>query len=208
MIAVVNYGAGNLDSVVRAFREAGEEAIIAHAPEDLKSVQGIVLPGVGFFAPAMRSLQDSGLLPALERKVFGEKTPVLGICLGFQMLTNHSEEGDADGLGWIDAETKQFRFVKEPDAPKVPHIGWNDVTVSRDNPLFDGIPRGACFYFAHSYCVACHTPETVIASTTYGVEFVSAAGKGNIFGTQFHPEKSHSNGLQLIRNFVGLVHHA
>jgi glutamine amidotransferase len=197
-----------LDSVLRAFRACGVEARVAVQPADLDGARGIVLPGVGFFAPAMQRLRDTGLLPALERKVLDGGTPLLGICLGFQMLTRHSEEGDAEGLGWIDGETKRFEFAALPEPPKVPHIGWNDLSVRQPNPLFEGVPRGACFYFAHSYCVSCRDDAAVVATTAYGSEFVSAAAKGNIFGTQFHPEKSHDNGLQVIRNFAGLAAHA
>lgn len=208
MIAIVNYGIGNLDSVARAFRKCEAEALIATAPDQVEHADRIVLPGVGSFAKAMRFLDGSGLRSVLERKVLEEKTPLLGICLGFQMLTNHSEEGDAAGLGWIQGETLRFRFPEEGNSLKTPHLGWNDLERKKPSPLLEGIAPDACFYFAHSYCVVCEDQDAVLATTRYGYDFVSVIHRDNIFGTQFHPEKSHANGLQLLRNFIGYIPHA
>lgn len=203
MIAIVNYGIGNLDSVSRALLKCGGEVMVTARAEDIARADGIILPGVGSFAEAMQNLHQGGLLPALEEKVLGEQTPALGICLGFQMFTRHSEEGDAAGLGWIDGETRRFRVPE-----KIPHMGWNDLRVHKPSPLLEDVPAEACFYFAHSYHVVCNEPEAILATSDYGGEFVSAVAKNNLFGVQFHPEKSHANGLRLLRNFLGLAHHA
>ena len=208
MIAIVHYGIGNLDSVARAFRKCDAEVTLADTPEALAKADHIVLPGVGSFAKAMDFLNDSGLLPVLEQKVHEDHTPILGICLGFQMFTKYSEEGNVAGLGWIDGETKRFRFDELDPAPKMPHLGWNDVQRHKDGPLFANVPQAACFYFAHSYCVSCTDTSVILGTTSYGYEYVSAVQRDNIFGTQFHPEKSHAAGLQLIRNFIGYQHHA
>ena len=202
MIVIVDYGIGNLQSIVRAFAKVGTGAVLSADAAILDDAEKIVLPGVGSFAWGMRHLEGSGLLPVLTRKVRQEKTPLLGICLGFQLLTHRSEEGDAQGLGWIDGETKRFRFDGAGDRQRVPHIGWNDLAVERDHPMLQGLPESPCFYFVHSYYVTCSDPEAVLARTEYGHPFVSVVQKGNIVATQFHPEKSHANGLRLIRNFV------
>jgi imidazole glycerol-phosphate synthase subunit HisH len=207
MTTIVNYGIGNLDSVLRAFRNCSDAASISNDPAEIAAAERIVLPGVGSFAKAMEYLRQSGLLPVLEKKVLEEKTPVLGICLGFQMFTRHSEEGDAEGLGWIDGYTRKFDFTGiEGPRLKIPHMGWNDLQAAKESPLLAGIHPDACFYFAHSYYVSCDDNAAVLARSAYGLDFVSAVHRGNIFGTQFHPEKSHANGLQLIRNFLEYRH--
>lgn len=208
MITIINYGIGNLESVRRALRRAGSESVISADPADVLAADGIVLPGVGFFAEAMQNLRGTGLLDALNRKVLDDKTPALGICLGFQMFTRWSEEGDSEGLGWLDAETRRFRFDDMPERPPIPHLGWNDLAVRKEGPLLSGIPADACFYFAHSYYVSCHDAGDVLTHTTYGFEYVSSVQRGNLFGTQFHPEKSHASGLRLLENFVGVCRHA
>ena len=208
MIVIVDYKMGNLDSVVRAFARVGAPARVSADPAEVGAASGLVLPGVGAFAQAMHNLAEDGLLPALHRKALEEGTPVLGICLGFQLMSDHGEEGDADGLGWIGGVTRRFRFP-EGAAPKIPHMGWNDVSPRQaDNPLFEGLDPAACFYFAHSYHVTDPRPECVATVTEYGETFVSSARLGNLFGTQFHPEKSYLNGLRLLRNFAGLAAHA
>lgn len=202
MIVIADCGIGNLQSVQRAFHKIGADAVISSNPDDLRIADKIVLPGVGSFAEGMKNLGGGGLLPVLSRKVRDEGTPFLGICVGFQMLTRHSEEGNAEGLGWIDGETRRFRLDGAGGRYRVPHIGWNDLSVRRDDTLLRDLPAGACFYFAHSYHVTCHDQRAVIAMTEYGHEFVSAIQKGNIVGTQFHPEKSQRNGLAVLRRFV------
>ena len=207
MIAIVNYGVGNLDSVLRAFRKAEARAVLTSRPEDIERAEGIVLPGVGSFGEAMENLDRLGLRAALNRKVIEEQTPTLGICLGFQMFTRHSEEGDADGLGWVDGETKRFRFDDAQTRLKIPHLGWNDVARCNYSPLFDDVPADTAFYFAHSYYVTCQDERVVAGKTDYGEQYVSALQQGNLFGTQFHPEKSHAGGLKVIANFVKYCRH-
>lgn len=208
MIAIVNYGMGNLDSVLRAFRKCEAEAAVSSQPEEIKAAGAIVLPGVGSFAKAMQNLNERGLLAPLNQMVLEGKTPILGICLGFQLFTKHSEEGDVDGLGWVDGQTRRLDFEELDVKPKIPHIGWNDLEFRKESLLFKGIHPDACFYFAHSYCVSCNDRSAVLGTTTYGYEFVSVIEQGNIFGMQFHPEKSHANGLRLLRNFIEYTRHA
>jgi len=202
MIVIIDYGIGNLQSVQRAFEKVGAKAQISQDPETLKTAEKIVLPGVGSFAEGMANLHRYGFVSVLEQRVVKEGVPFLGICLGFQMLTNRSEEGEARGLGWINGETKQFHFDGPGGQYRIPHMGWNEVSGNSNNPLFKDLPDHSCFYFAHSFYVTCQDQNSVMASTQYGHEFVSVVQKGNIFGTQFHPEKSHLNGLTVIKNFM------
>lgn len=202
MVVILDYGAGNLASVVRGLRRAGVEAVVSSRHRDVAAAKGIVLPGVGFFDAAMERLRSGGLLGLLEERVLGARVPVLGICLGMQMFTEHSEEGDAAGLGWIRGRTMRFRFEGGVDAPKVPHLGWTAVRRCAEGPLFDALPPLPCFYFAHSYHIACTDAAVVAAEADYGIRFPAAVHWGNIYGTQFHPEKSHDNGARFLRNFV------
>jgi glutamine amidotransferase len=150
----------------------------------------------------MKNLHDSGILPVLEKKVMQYKTPVLGICLGMQLFSKKSEEGTRDGLGWIDAQTVIFRFEDSTIRLKIPHMGWNHIKPAKPNPIFDEMDESSRFYFVHSYHVVCNKPEDILATTVYGYEFVSAVNRGNIYGVQFHPEKSHKFGMKLLKNFV------
>lgn len=203
MIVIVDYGIGNLQSVLRSFQKIGVSAVISSKIEDLANAERIVLPGVGSFAKGMENLRRYGLLPVLNQKVRELGTPFLGICLGFQMLTNRSEEGKVEGLGWIDAETRRFHSDGAGSRYRIPHMGWNDLSATRENPLLRGLSSTSCFYFAHSYYVTCHDQNAIIATTQYGHEFVTIMQKDHIFGTQFHPEKSQANGLAVLRNFLG-----
>lgn len=200
MVVILDCGMGNLQSVVRAFQKTGVPVRVSASPGDLEEAGRIVLPGVGSFDQGMRSLRDTGLLPVLERRVHQDKVPVIGICLGMQMLTEGSEEGSCPGLGWIRGRTR--RFQPNGQVLKIPHLGWNEVETRRESPLLGAAPANRCFYFAHSYYVSCDEEGDVLATTRYGQEFVSALNRGNIYGTQFHPEKSHADGLRIIENFV------
>lgn len=202
MIVIIDYGIGNLQSVQRSFQRIGAAAEISSKPEDLMRADRIVLPGVGSFAEGMDNLRRYGLLPVLNQKVREQGTPFLGICLGFQMLTNRSEEGETEGLGWIDAETTRFQSDSAGSQYRIPHMGWNDLVVRRETSLLNGLSAASCFYFAHSYYVTCHDQDIILATTQYGREFVTVIQKDNIFGAQFHPEKSQENGLAILRNFV------
>jgi glutamine amidotransferase len=202
VIVVIDCGMGNLQSVVRALRRVGADAQASSAIGEVEAADKIVLPGVGSFAAGMGHLRRNQLLPVLARRVLEERTPVLGICLGHQMLTRWSAEGGSAGLGWIDGETRRFGSDPVIAELKVPHMGWNTLDVERPSPLLEGLSTDACFYFAHSYYVTCSNRAAVAATTRYGIDFVSVLHRENIFGTQFHPEKSQANGLTLLRNFV------
>ncbi|HEX6860409.1 MAG TPA: imidazole glycerol phosphate synthase subunit HisH [Caulobacteraceae bacterium] len=201
MITVVDYDAGNVGSVVNIVRKAGGQAHVSRDPEVIAAADKLILPGVGHFARAMERLHGAGMVAALNEAVISRKAPILGICLGMQLFSKHSEEGDAEGLGWVDARTVQFRF--EPgSALKSPHMGWNTIEPTRADPLLEALPEDPRFYFVHSYYVTSDNDAEVLARTTHGAPFVSAVARDNIWGTQFHPEKSHRYGLGIIRNFV------
>ena len=200
MLVIVDCGMGNLQSIVRAFQRIGASPRVSSAAAEVAAADRIVLPGVGSLAHGMDTLRRHGLLAVLSRKVHGERTPLLGICVGHQMLATQGEEGDAPGLGWIAGAVTRFRFTGATNL-KVPHLGWNTLRMRPGCPLFAGIPDDACFYFAHSYKLECQDADSVAATTEYGVDFVSAVQRDNIFGTQFHPEKSQAHGLRVLRNF-------
>jgi glutamine amidotransferase len=201
MITVIDYDAGNVGSVVNICRKAGGKATISADPREIAKADKLILPGVGHFGRAMERLRKNGLVDAMNEAVLERRRPVLGICLGMQLLSRHSEEGDAEGLGWIDARTVRFRPEPGSDL-KVPHMGWNAVKIANDDPLLAGLPEEPRFYFVHSFYVDAANGADVMLRTVHGRPFVSAVRHGNIRGTQFHPEKSHRYGLTLIRNFV------
>jgi len=197
-IIIVDYGMGNVGSVLNMFKRIGVEAIITADLKQITDAQKILLPGVGAFDHAMRRIIDTGLKEVLDQKALIDKVPILGICLGMQLLTRGSEEGRKPGLGWIAADT-----IKFPSLPglKVPHMGWNLVRPVTRCKLTDGLPDDSRYYFVHSYHVKVDHEENSILRTTHGVEFDSAICAGNIYGTQFHPEKSHKFGMELLKNF-------
>ncbi|PQV57276.1 glutamine amidotransferase [Sediminibacterium magnilacihabitans] len=200
MITIVDYGMGNLGSVQNMFKRIGVESRISGDPAVITDAQKLLLPGVGAFDAAMQSLENSGLIPVLHRKALDEKVPILGICLGMQLLTAYSEEGNLPGLGWISAKTIKFNF---PDngALKIPHMGWNDIIYQNESLLTKDLPDEPRFYFVHSYYVQCNKRDHVLCTTKYGTEFDSIICQGNIYGAQFHPEKSHKFGMKLLKNF-------
>jgi glutamine amidotransferase len=198
MISIVNYGMGNLGSVINMFKRIGVAAEIVESPEKLKQATKILLPGVGAFDQAMKRINESGFREVLDSKALVEKVPVLGICLGMQLLTRGSEEGVLPGLGWVAADT--IRFPKK-DGLKVPHMGWNVVTPATSSELTKNLPQESRFYFVHSYYVQVDNQLNSILKCHYGVTFDAAIQKDNIYGAQFHPEKSHKFGMQLLRNF-------
>lgn len=202
-VAIIDYGLCNLDSVRRAVEEVGGSPVVVGKGADLGEPDHVVLPGVGAFPDAMAELRRRDLLAPLEDQVMGYGVPLLGVCLGMQLLARTgTEHGPSEGLGWIDAEVMRL----EPDAPgtRLPHMGWNEVHLTRQSELFDGLASGADFYFVHGYHLVASRPEDVLATTPYCGGFVSAVGRGPVFGVQFHPEKSQRVGFALLANFLGL----
>lgn len=204
MIVIIDYGMGNLGSIFNMFRKIGAESTISSDPSIIKSAAKLILPGVGSFDNGMKNLKDQNLIEILGRKVFVDKTPILGICLGMQLLTRCSEEGTLPGLGWVDARTVRFDFRENRDNLKVPHMGWNGVHLQKISPLYNEMFAEPRFYFVHSYHVVCNDPADVLSKTRHGFDFTSSLQRGNIFGTQFHPEKSHKFGMKLLKNFAEL----
>lgn len=199
-VTLVNYGLGNIQAFAHIYKRLGKSVEIADTPDQLGRAERIILPGVGAFDWAMARLVRSGLRETLDDLVLNRSTPVLGVCVGMQMMAQRSEEGSLAGLGWIEGDVVRFdeQSVKETG---LPHMGWNDLSLSSSGGLFRNIatPR---YYFLHSYFIAPRNPEHVLATAFYGREFAAAIGNGNIFGTQFHPEKSHAWGIELLRNFA------
>lgn len=201
MITIVDYGMGNLGSILNMFRRIGAHAVVTGDPERVRAAQKVLLPGVGAFDAAMTRIEASGLREVLDQKALVDKVPVLGICLGMQLLTRGSEEGEIPGLGWIDAQTR--RFPARPGL-KVPHMGWNVAAPANGSVLTQDLPEDSRFYFVHSYYVDVDDPACSIMRTTHGVTFDSAVQRDNVFGAQFHPEKSHKFGMKLLQNFARL----
>jgi glutamine amidotransferase len=203
VITVVDYNLGNLNSVKRHLERAGAEVQISGRPEDVAAAQKLVLPGVGHFAAAMRNISETGLTDALEQAARVRRVPTLGICLGLQLMAKRSEEGEVDGLGWVEARVVRFR-VTNPLKWKIPHIGWTSVKWIKASALAEGVPPDAEFYFSHAY----HLVDVPLASLSCDAEyehtFTAGIEDGNLFGLQMHPEKSHDAGATVLRNFVAL----
>ncbi len=203
MICIVDYGMGNLGSVHNMFKYIGVESQISGDVDVISKADKILLPGVGAFDAAMKRLKEAELVEVLNCKAQEERVPVLGICLGMQMLTNSSEEGKLEGLGWVPAQTVKFKF--EDRKLKVPHMGWNLVNTVQEHRLISDLPEEPRFYFVHSYHVKAEDDKYVLMRTNYGYDFDSVITNGdNIFGAQFHPEKSHKFGMKLFKNFAAL----
>jgi len=202
MLVIIDYGMGNLHSVLKAFKRLRIEAIISADIAEIQTADKLILPGVGHFKRGMDNLAERNLIQTLNEEVLEKGKPILGICLGMQLFTNSSEEGNATGLGWLDAETVEFSFPEEEKKYRIPHIGWNSLNFGAPTTLYDGISEDPSFYFVHSYYVKCNSQGDVATSTEYGLSFTSSMVKNNIFATQFHPEKSHDDGLKLLQNFV------
>jgi imidazole glycerol-phosphate synthase subunit HisH len=204
MITLVNYGLGNIQAFANIYKRLNIPVCIANTTDELARAEKIILPGVGAFDWAMTMLNASGMRSCLDDMVIVKKRPVLGVCVGMQMMAKRSEEGELHGLGWIDAEVKKFDETGFTQKTHLPHMGWNDALPKRTDSLFRGLEAGARFYFLHSYYFAPASVEIVLAETDYCGQFASAVRSGVIFGTQFHPEKSHQCGIQLLKNFVEL----
>lgn len=203
MIAIIDYGLGNIRAFFTVFEHLKVNVKIASSPADLTDATKLILPGVGAFDYAMQQFNQSGMRELVEEKVLVQKMPVLGICVGMQMLAGSSDEGVLPGLGWINARVRKFDPAVSPEI-QLPHMGWNTIVPVKDTPLLNGIAPESRYYFLHSFYFENHTDTDCIATTQYGIPFCSAVQHENIFGVQFHPEKSHSNGVQLLRNFANL----
>lgn len=202
MIAIIDNKMGNLGSIENMLKKVGSRVVISADLKILESAEKLILSGIGTFDSGMAKLAELKILPLLKKRVLEDKIPILGICLGMQLLTKKSEEGKLAGLGLIDAETIRFRFDKVQNGLKIPHMGWNSVLKAKNSRLFLDEHVDQRFYFVHSYHLKCNDKNDILAKTYYGYEFVSAVERQNIAGVQFHPEKSHKFGMKLLKNFA------
>jgi glutamine amidotransferase len=205
MIVIVDYGLGNLNSIANMLKKVGAHAVISSDAGVIRSAEKLILPGVGAFDAGMVSLHERGLIPVLNEVVLEKRTPVLGLCLGLQLMALGSQEGHQPGLGWLEAEVVRFNFPEEQHELKIPHMSWNTLEMQRAHPLFTEMLDEPRFYFVHSYHLKCRTVEDGLAKTEYGYRFDSVIARGNIMGVQFHPEKSHKFGMKLLKNYAEVV---
>ena len=203
MLTIIDYGLGNLNSVTNMIRHVGGTCRVTGDPGELADAEKLILPGVGAFDRGMEALRGTGIADALSVAVLERKKPILGICLGMQLMANRSGEGSLPGLGWLDAEVRKFCFLAQSEL-KIPHMGWNTVSIIKTNPLIDSSMGQLRFYFVHSYHMACTDSADVLATAHHGLDFCAAFQKNNIFGVQFHPEKSHRFGMALMKRFLEL----
>lgn len=202
MIVIIDYGMGNVGSILNMLKRIRVEAKISSDKKDIESAEKLILPGVGAFDTGMRNITKFHLRDILDQRVLVDKIPVLGVCLGMQLLTKKSEEGQLPGLGWLDGQTVKFRF---PDQKlRIPHMGWNTIKQVKKSGLVVGLAKDTRFYFVHSYFIQCNEPTDIVATTPYGDNFASIVEHGNIYGVQFHPEKSHKFGMKLYQNFSAM----
>jgi glutamine amidotransferase len=202
-IVMLDYQMGNIFSIEKILKSLGKTPIVSNKREIILSADKIILPGVGHFSNAMNNLKKMNLIEPLNFFALEKKKPILGICLGMQLMAEKSEEGDANGLGWIDAIVKKFSINNKLNY-KVPQMGWNTINIKKESLLMKNIPDNSEFYFIHSYYVDCRNEEDILNTTKYESNFVSATQKNNIFGVQYHPEKSHDSGKQVVKNFLEL----
>jgi glutamine amidotransferase len=204
MITIIDYGVGNIFAFQNVYKRLNISTKIARTKQDLLDAKKLILPGVGSFDYAMSQLNASGMREKLDDLVLDKNIPIIGICVGMQMMGNRSDEGKLEGLKWIDSEVLKFDDSLIKQRAKLPHMGWNDVMPLDENPLFIGLEKNAIFYFLHSYYFKCNNPNDIIAVSDYGISFSSAVNHGNVYGIQFHPEKSHQYGEKLLYNFANL----
>jgi glutamine amidotransferase len=202
MLVIIDYGVGNLSSIKNMLKKVGCDAVISSDEGIIGSAEKLILPGVGAFDACAEKLRGSGLTAVLNRKVLEQKTPVLGICVGLQLLMEGSEEGRLPGLGWIKGRVVRFRQELLPPELKIPHMGWTDIKVCKPSKLFEGMYEEPRFYFVHSYHLQPDDPANALIEATYGYKFVAGIERDNIIGVQFHPEKSHKFGMRLLENFI------
>mgnify|MGYP001316583378 CR=1 FL=1 len=201
LIGLVNYGMGNINSIVKKLKIVGAKYKIINSPKCLENIDKLILPGVGHFGKAIENLHKMNLIDPLKNAVLEKKKPVLGICLGMQLMALKSEEGKARGLGWVDATVRKFSIQDKLNF-KIPQMGWNTISINKKSVLMKNIPEESEFYFIHSFYIKCNNKEDILNTTLYESEFVSAIQKDNIFGVQYHPEKSHEIGEKLFKNFI------
>ncbi|QOR62626.1 imidazole glycerol phosphate synthase subunit HisH [Sulfurovum sp. ST-21] len=201
MIAIVDYGVGNIKAFANIYKNLNIPFKVAKSEDDLEDATKIILPGVGSFDHVMQSLNGSGMREKLDKLVLDKKLPVLGICVGLQMLAKSSDEGELEGLGWIDAHVRKFDESKLTKTTPLPHMGWNSIKIVKDNALLKDLDTEARFYFLHSYFIECKNENVVAATASYSETFTSMVHQDNIYGIQPHPEKSHKNGITLLKNF-------
>ncbi|MFN3453885.1 MAG: imidazole glycerol phosphate synthase subunit HisH [Pseudobdellovibrio sp.] len=204
MTTIIDYGLGNIQAIVNVYRRLHIPVSVAKTESDLSSATHLILPGVGSFDHAMRTFTESGMRETVTNMVFKQNIPVLGICVGMQMLAQQSDEGDCEGLGWISGRVKSLKTIAEKFTVPLPHMGWNDVFPAVGHPLFKGMESESRFYFLHSYYFECENKKNIAAEVDYGERFTCTVSEGHIFGAQFHPEKSHQFGTQLLKNFAEL----
>lgn len=204
MITLIDYGVGNIFAFQNVYKRLDIPTKIAKTTADLEDAQKLILPGVGAFDYAMAQLNSSGMRQKLDELVLEKKIPIIGICVGMQMMGNRSDEGTSEGLKWIDADILKFDESLILQRTKLPHMGWNDVSPKVEHPLFKGLEQEAIFYFLHSYYFKCNNTADSIAISDYGIPFTSAVNADNVYGIQFHPEKSHQYGEILLHNFAKL----
>lgn len=203
MITILNYGLGNLNALCNVFRRLNIQVELVEKKEDLNHASKIILPGVGAYDKAMKMLNKSGMRDTIDRLVIERKVKVLGICVGMQIMGESSEEGKESGLGWIEGNVKHFRNETNINQLPIPHLGWNKIFLKDESPLFKNL-HSAKFYYLHSYFFQCSNNNHILAKTKYGLDFTSAFHKGNLYGVQFHPEKSHGYGSLLLKNFASI----
>ena len=204
MITIINYGLGNVQAFANLYKRMNVPAKIATSAVDLDGATKLILPGVGAFDHAIELLDASGMRETVDDLVMRRKIPVLGVCVGMQILARSSDEGKLAGLGWIDGRIRRFDESRLPRPARLPHMGWNDVAPNNGTHLFSGLEQDARFYFLHSYYFDCASNDNVLATSEYGMSFNCAVGSNNIYGVQFHPEKSHGYGMRLLKNFAEL----
>ncbi|MFL1419268.1 imidazole glycerol phosphate synthase subunit HisH [Pseudomonas fildesensis] len=204
MITIIDYGLGNIQAFVNVYKRLHIPVVVARSAQELQGASKLILPGVGAFDHAMERLNASGMRETLDELVLVKKVPVVGICVGMQILADCSDEGDLPGLGWVSGRVRHFRSVPGLERLALPHMGWNDVEPMSSNPLFRGFEEEARFYFLHSFYFECAQPSHAAARASYGLDFSCAVAVDNVYGVQFHPEKSHHFGVGLLKNFAEL----
>lgn len=201
MIAIVDYGSGNVAAIADIFKRLKVPHVITRDHSELRSADRYVLPGVGAFDTTMRTLKDSGLVEVLNDEVHGQGKKIMGVCVGMQILGDSSDEGQLPGLGWIPGQIRRIDATTLQSCPKLPHMGWNSIRLTANSPMFDGVDCERGFYFLHSYYFDTADQSNVMATVNYGKDLPCGVVRGNVFGFQFHPEKSHANGIAVFRNF-------